>query len=186
MANTDDRPTRDAASHLAPAEGRTNENRMFACLPFPEALALRFLGTFARFEYALKLSGFAKGNSNSVEANWSAYARAVDDHFCELTDQAFCSAVSYLLDKPPRKQVLKDGHLSWKDSPPNAKLPKAEQTLLMVRRVRNNLFHGAKVWSMERGDRGRDISLLKAGLIVLEHCSRIDTDVQFEYERSAF
>ena len=181
-----DRPPQDAAPHSDQVENRTGENRMFAYLPFPEGLALRFLGTFARFEYALKLRGFAKGNSNSVEADWNVYARAIDSHFCELTDRGFCSAVNYLLAEPPRKQVLKNGHLTWKDSPPNAKLPRAEQTLLMVRRVRNNLFHGAKVWSIERGSRDRDIRLLKTGMIILQHCSRLDHHVQLEYERSAF
>ena len=36
-------------------------NALFPHMPIPQALAYEFLGTFARCEYALKGSGFAKG-----------------------------------------------------------------------------------------------------------------------------
>lgn len=161
-------------------------NRLFPHMPIPERLALEFLGTFARCEYALKGSGFAKGGANSVEADWDSFAREVDWHFRRINDPAFRAAVDLLLNEPPRKQVLKNGHLEWKQAPPDAKLPKAQQTLLMVRRVRNNLFHGAKVWSPEYRDRPRDIRLLEAGLVVLKHCTSLNQHVQIAYEHGAF
>lgn len=158
----------------------------FPHFPIPQALAYEFLGTFARCEYALKCSNFAKGGSKSVEANWDDFASAIDWHFRRIKDNAFQAAVNFLLTDSPRKQVLRDGRVTWKDSPPDKNLPKAQQALLMVRRIRNNLFHGAKVWSPEYGNRNRDIQLLEAGLIVLKLCASVNREVQRAYEIGAF
>lgn len=56
----------------------------------------------------------------------------------------------------------------------------------MVRRIRNNLFHGAKVWSPEYANRERDIKLLQAGLLVLKQCALINQGVHITYENGAF
>jgi hypothetical protein len=161
-------------------------NRVFPRMLIPERLALEFLGNFARCEYALKGSGFAKGNAHSVEADWDAFARDVDWHFRRVNDPDFRTAVDFLLSEPPRKQVLRNGHVQWKKAPPDPNMLKAQQVLLMVRRVRNNLFHGAKVWSPEYGNRARDIRLLEAGLVILKHCIRLNTQVHGAYEIGAF
>ncbi|HGM5957548.1 hypothetical protein [Stenotrophomonas maltophilia] len=158
----------------------------FPNMLLPPDLTYEFLGTFARCEYALKGSGFVRGGSNSVEANWDSFAASIDWHFRRVKDPAFKEAVAYLLAEPPRKQVLKDGRVGWKDSPPDPNLPKAQQTLLMIRRVRNNLFHGAKVWSPEYMNRDRDIDLVRAGILVLDHCIRINDEVRISYEVGAF
>lgn len=160
--------------------------RPFPRLPLPRELAYEFLGTFARCEYALKGSGFAKGGAASVEANWDAYAHAVDWHFRRVPNQDFKEAVEFLLTEPPRKQVLRDGRLDWRDAPPDKSLPEAQQVLLMIRRIRNNLFHGAKVWSPEYGNRDRDIKLVKAGLVVLRQSVVLNSEVHAAYETGAF
>lgn len=158
----------------------------FPHMLLPPELAYEFLGTFARCEYALKGSGFARGSATSVEANWDTFASAIDWHFRRAADQAFKDAVDFLLSEPPRKQVLRNGEVQWKDSPPDRSLPKAQQVLLMVRRIRNNLFHGAKVWSPEYGNRARDIKLVEAGLVVLKQCASLNQQVQMAYEIGAF
>ena len=155
-------------------------------MPVPERLALTFLGTFARCEYALKGSGFAIGGQNSVEPDWDRFARAFDWHFRRVQDTGFHEAVEFLLSSPPRKQILRNGRPDWKNSPPNQDLPKAQQCLLMVRRVRNNLFHGAKVWSPEYDNRERDIRLIEASLTVLKHCVHLSEDVRVAYEVGTF
>lgn len=161
-------------------------NQPFPHFPLPQALAYEFLGTFARCEYALKCSSFAKGGSSSVEANWESFAHSIDWHFRRIKDGTFQKAVEFLLTEPPRKQVLRNGRVDWKDSPPDVNLPKAQQVLLMVRRIRNNLFHGAKVWSPEYGNRERDIKLVEAGLIVLKQCASINKEVHRAYETGTF
>ncbi len=155
-------------------------------MPLPQDLAYEFLGTFARCEYALKGSGFAKGGATSVEANWDTFASAIDWYFRRVNNQVFKAAVHFLLTEPPRKQVLRNGKVAWNDSPPDKNLPKAQQVLLMVRRIRNNLFHGAKVWSPEYNNRERDIKLVKASLAVLKQCVLLNQEVHMAYEIGAF
>lgn len=161
-------------------------NEVFPQLPIPERLALEFLGTFARCEYALKSGGFAKGSANSVEANWDEFARRIDWHFCRVKDKQFRYSVDFLLCEPPRKQVLRDGRVQWRESSPDPKLTKAERVLLLVRRIRNNLFHGAKVWTPEYGNRVRDIRLIEAGMFVMKHCIKLNNDVHHAYVMGVF
>lgn len=161
-------------------------NRLFPNMPIPEALALEFMGTFARCEYALKCTGYAKGDAGIVQPNWDTFAKDINWHFSRVKDPTFQRAVELLVTDSPRKQVLKDGHLHWKKSPPNPKQDKSQQTLLMVRRIRNNLFHGAKVWSPEYDNRTRDIRLLEAGLTVLRHCMQLKDEVHEAYQHGVF
>jgi hypothetical protein len=155
-------------------------------MPLPVNLAYEFMGMFARCEYALKCSDFARGGTHSVEADWDTFSRTIDWHFRRIKDDELKAATNLLLKEPPRKQVLRDGRVTWKDSPPDSNLPKAEQVLLMVRRIRNNLFHGAKVWSPEYGNRERDVSLVSAALVVLKHCILLNTNVHLAYEIGVF
>lgn len=159
---------------------------LFPKMLLPQKLTYEFLGTFARFEYALKESGFAKGSAASVEPTWDAFATSIDWHFRRVADPDFKAAVEFLLNEPPRKQVLLGVAIVWKESPPRRTLPKAQQVLLMVRRVRNNLFHGAKVWSTEYGNRDRDIKLVEASLTVLKHCTLLNARVHEAFGLGAF
>ncbi len=161
-------------------------NGPFPHMLLPQNLAYEFIGTFARCEYALKGSNFVKGGAASVEADWDAFSTEIDERFQRVSDQAFKEAVAYLLAEPPRKQVLSAGRVEWKDVPPDRNLPKAQQVLLMIRRIRNNLFHGAKVWSPEYNNRERDIKLVQAALVVLKQCISIDQQVKTAYEIGAF
>lgn len=86
----------------------------FPRMLLPQELTYEFLGTFARCEYALKGSGFAKGGASSVDANWDAFAVAIDWYFRRIGDQTFKQAVQFLLTEPPRKQVLRNGRVDWK------------------------------------------------------------------------
>jgi hypothetical protein len=78
---------------------------------------------------------------------------------------------------PPKKQVLVNGKLDWRDAPPSPNLPRAEQVLLMVRRIRNNLFHGGKFLP---GD-DRDQVLVNHNIIVLQACLPLNADVGAAY-----
>ncbi|MGF6813167.1 hypothetical protein OKW30_008384 [Paraburkholderia sp. Clong3] len=163
------------------------ENIVFPQVSLPEQLTYEFLGTFARCEYGLKCSGFAKGSQKSVEADWDKFATSIDWHFARVKDEHFKESVAYLLTEPPRKQVLRGGRIEWQESAPDVNLPKSQQTLLMVRRVRNNLFHGAKVWSPERSnDRDRDVRLVSSALIVVKGCMGLRRDLEDAFSFRVF
>jgi hypothetical protein len=155
-------------------------------LPIAPELASEFLGVFARCEYALKSAGYARGDDNGVNAKWDAFAKDIDWHFRRIKTRYFVSAVNFLLTEPPRKQVLQGRYLQWKSAPPNNLIPKAQQTLLMVRRVRNNLFHGAKVWSPEYGPRDRDERLIRSSLAILQRVMTINEQVHIAFQYGVF
>lgn len=152
----------------------------------PPELTYNFWGIFARCEYALKSSGFERAKAGSVEADWDKFATAVDWHFRRLVDPQFKEAVDFILLEPPRKQIFRNGHLQWEESNPDPKQPKAQQVLLMVRRVRNNLFHGAKIWSPEYDNRVRDIRLVESSILILENVMRLNQEVRLAYDIGVF
>ncbi|MCH7274378.1 hypothetical protein MMZ06_31600 [Burkholderia gladioli] len=157
--------------------------RIFPRMPVQDTLTYAFFGVFMRFEYALKEHGFARGGAREVSADWEGYSDAIDQDLRDIEDEGFLSAVEYLLVAPPRKQVLINGALDWKDSPPDKRLTKARQVLLMVRRVRNNLFHGAKIWIPDGDGLERNARLVQSSLIVLVGCAPLHPRVRFGLRR---
>ncbi|MGY4725124.1 hypothetical protein [Burkholderia pyrrocinia] len=133
-------------------------------------LLIGFTGVFSRYEYALKNSGFAKGGGSKVDPDWDAFARSIAAEFDKLDVPGFREAVIYLVTSPPRKQVLGSHGIEWKVSPPDGALRASVQALLMVRRVRNNLFHGGKFWMPDGEGRARNEKLVKSSLAILLAC----------------
>jgi len=155
----------------------------FDRLNLDPALACEFLGVFARYEFALKAAGFADGDEKKAEAAWDRYARAIDARFSGLNSAELKTAVDYLLGRPPKKQIVVKGKIDWLDAPPDVNLPRAEQVFVMVRRVRNNLFHGGKFLAAEAGgDPDRDRLLVDHALTVLRACLPLHQDVAAAYE----
>jgi hypothetical protein len=104
-------------------------------------LAMDFFVVFSRFECALKRSGkYAIGNDDKVDPDWSGFARDLGPGFLlEVIAQAIAPV---LVGKPPKKQVkLANGELGWKDM---GAVKNTSDLFLAIRRVRNNLAHGAK------------------------------------------
>src|SRR3546814_279769 len=106
-------------------------------------LAGEVFTNFARFEYALKAAGFHKGDG-AAEPNWRSFAESVSGLFDNLSDPDLSAAVQYILDHPPKKQIIDQGQLDWAVAAPNTNL-RSDFVLTDVRRGRNNLFDGGKV-----------------------------------------
>lgn len=122
---------------------------------------------FARFEYALKATGFHNGRGDA-KPDWRAFAASVAPHFEKIEDAILEEAVAYIQAHPPKKQVIKDGLLEWDESLPETDL-EVDRLLIYVRRVRNNLFHGGKFnghwFAPERSD-----FLLRHSMTILRAC----------------
>lgn len=156
---------------------------LFRHLYMPPELACEFLAVFLRLEYALKAtSRYANGNEGGVIANWDLFANDIDREFSQIKDDAFRTAVEYLLAHPPRKQVLKQGIVGFADQQIDSKQSKAQQTLLMIRTVRNNLFHGGKHLPVGEREAGRNAELVSSALTVLKHCISLNNDVRQRFE----
>ena len=156
-----------------------DHNDLYLKLSLDKDLTTGFSILFSRFEYALKRTvGYAAGDENNVTANWSKFARDHAEQFNSKRTPELKAAIEYLNGNPPKKQILKDGLLDWKNVP-TQDTPLLEQVLNAVRRVRNNLFHGGK-FRIPMKDPGRDSELLSSCITVLEECLSLNQAV---YER---
>lgn len=158
-------------------------NDPFRHLHMAPERACKFLAVFSRMEYALKATlRYAKQRDSRVEANWDQFAKDIDAQFQATADPALTAARDYLLARPPRKQILRDGALAFVDTAADPQHGQTERLLLMVRRVRNNLFHGGKHYPNGEQEAGRNDLLVSHSLTVLEHCVALNEDVRQRYE----
>jgi hypothetical protein len=75
--------------------------------------------------------------------------------------------VQYYENFPPKKQVIENDQLTVQDSIPDDQ-ERLVRVLKLVRRARNNLFHGEKFRGLLEGvGPQRDIKLLEYGLTIL-------------------
>jgi hypothetical protein len=136
-------------------------------MPQDEALhnlAFEFFRVFARAEYALKASGFNRGEG-PAEADWTRFAKAIEHFIANPPSDDTVRAIDFLLAEPPRKQFIVNGRIEWREVVPGTD-SKSDKLFQYVRRIRNNLFHGGKFnghwFAPERSER-----LMMAGLVVL-------------------
>lgn len=142
---------------------------------------LDFFVLFSRMEYALKSCGYVS-NLNGASPDWDKFANQYSKQFEsdlileELVDLA--KAHGYLFAEPPRKQCLGENNiLEWKrDEQWNSQGLK--ETLLLIRRIRNNLFHGGKY---EGYVPVRDNTLICHATTILRRCLEYSHDVLERY-----
>lgn len=156
-------------------------------------ILLDFFLTFARFELSLKNSGFFRRRKKidlrdppDAHADWNLFAVSIQDSFrCDRTT-ALQDACGYLLLTPPWREVVIDKNsIAWQCDPPPESLPEAGRVLLCIRRLRNNLFHGATLSPDQGYDKGTTESLLKASVVVLQECILLSPKMQEVYKDAA-
>lgn len=133
-----------------------------------EDLLLEFFSDFARIEYALKNSGFVKGDERRVSADWDSFSKSINSLFRKDRTAELKEASDYLLNNPPNKQVLRLNNLMWEANVPNGSLSELEKLILLIRRTRNNLFHGGKHNIGIFEDIQRGTQLLRSSLIIIQ------------------
>ena len=145
-----------------------------------QTLVFLFFVTFARFECALKDAGFFVKRDGDAEADWDAFANSLRGKLESKRTPELADAIDYLTNHPPRKEVVAARELSWAPLSHG----KGESTeawfLRLVRRIRNNLFHGGK-GRYPYGpvpEPSRDSKLLYCGLVVLSECLSLSPEVE--------
>ena len=148
-------------------------------------LLLKFFICFSRFEFALKTSGFALGNLRHVKPDWDGYTKSIKDIFDKNKSQILFEAVDYFRLIPPWKQILMpDGTIGWDSSAPNDDKSEIEKIIILIRRVRNNLFHGGKFSNEVFENKERTELLLERSLIILEECLIITPHVMRQFNEA--
>jgi len=154
---------------------------LLARLQVAEKEFLHFALVFSRFEYALKSSlVFARGNENSVEANWDMFAKVLDKYFNPKRHEVLRKSVEYLCAHPPMKQVLLNSELRFEPFRSRENEPTLVRICDAIRVVRNNLFHGGKFETGPVIEPARDRDLLAASCTILEECIELSGVVEDE------
>ena len=141
-------------------------------------LVYEFFFVFSRFEYALSLANYL--TKGKAVADWDRFAREMNKVFNVRLAPEVTEAVQYYEKAPPKKQVVESENLTWQDEVPGSAF-QLEKLLLLVRRVRNNLFHGEKLGVLLEGDSERDTQLLKHGLTILYASLNASADVRKKF-----
>jgi len=131
-----------------------------------DTLGFRFFKLFAQYEYALKVMGYWKDrNGNRVEPDWDRFANDIGTVIHQDPSPDVSAARDYILDAPPKRQIVKEGQIAW-EKVPNG--DRSSQALFgHLRRVRNNLYHGGKfngVWFAP----DRSFDLMTRAVLLLE------------------
>lgn len=143
-----------------------------------------FFATFSRIEFALKHTGYAKSDRNrNAVPDWERFG---DDHDASFRIQlddtqniALINAVDYLFNNPPRRLKYANGKLKWEDQDQNT--PRnLNQLLLIVRAIRNNLFHGSKS-IIVFNEPSRDRDLLSSAMLILNDCLNISDELKSKF-----
>lgn len=131
-----------------------------------DKLAFSFFKLFAQYEYALKAMQYARsGAGGQAEPEWDKFSNEIGRLVLDEPDGEILDAINYLFDHPPKKQILKDGVLSWQ----NVNIAERSPQILFshIRRVRNNLYHGGK-FNGRWFDPDRSEELISKSLLVLQ------------------
>ncbi len=149
-----------------------------------KALVLEFFFVLSRIEFALKVTGYVCGNKAQVKPDWNRFADTIENRFnCESNDE-LATACRYYLDHPPEKQILKDDMLTWECKQSRQK-SNTRTILVLVRRVRNNLFHGGKYNAQNHKEYARNEKLLSYGICILQESVSLIEEVKQAYKSVA-
>ena len=130
-------------------------------------LMTEFFITFSRFECALKASTFVNGDNDRVSANWDTFIASIKQPFNSNRTPQLKQCVVYLIQNPPRIQMLSNGQIEWRDRRFQNNDPEINRLSLSIRDIRNNLFHGGKFNGNYQEDVSRNFILLKSAISIL-------------------
>ena len=145
---------------------------------FDRELVFKFFTIFSLFEYALKNTQYKRNRGGKVEANWDQFVTDIEGHFSPVPMSEVENSINYLLRFPPKKQIIdKNNQLTFENKVrrPNG-LPDIVWLSILIRRVRNNLFHGGKF----RYERPRDPELIQHSLIILNAWAQCNQGIEQE------
>ncbi|MEQ1878029.1 MAG: hypothetical protein ABL958_15405 [Bdellovibrionia bacterium] len=119
-------------------------------------IVLGFFASFSKFEFDLIERGFTEMNGSFVEVNWTKFTNWAINSFPDEVLKILDQHLDFLANEPPRKLAIDpvSKRLCWMRSAEEQKMidkeafgkhPKHFTDLcIFLKRVRNNLFHGAK------------------------------------------
>ncbi len=145
-------------------------DQVYEQVDFDRELVFKFFTVFSLFEYALKNAGFFdERRGGEAQPDWEGFAYAIHSKFNPQAIPELATAVTYMLSRPVKKQMANKNTLVFV---PRIRPPTMNDTVwlsVLIRGVRNNLFHGGKF----RYEHPRDAELIESCFVILEtwaHC----------------
>ena len=138
--------------------------------PELERAAFEFSYWFARFEFCLKEAAFLKSDrpGKKAEPNWDMFVRA------KRSAYALSADATALLKAAPQQQVMTGkATLAWKDISFDANEHDLQKMAILLRTVRNNLFHGGPRAATSWDDANHAVALLGHATVVLDELATL-------------
>jgi hypothetical protein len=153
-----------------------NPNELYEYLKIEKDLVTGFSILFSRFEYALKRSGYCQ-KCHEAKPDWYKFAQDHNKLFDSQDNSKLNTGVQYILENPPKVQIVKDGKLDWENRPVKSD-NLLKRLVRSIKVVRNNLFHGGKFHSGLIEDPGRNTKLLESCITILKECLSLNQKIQ--------
>lgn len=151
-------------------------------LTVPPELALEFMATFSRFEYALKVTRFRQNGAGEAKANWTLFASEVSALFKPNRSEILLEAFNYITSEPLKILAVQDGILDWYELAVPTTCEPAAKAIRIIKQVRHNLFHGGKFALDLNASEDRDIKLLTYSLQIMSDLKQLIPEVYTAYE----
>lgn len=148
--------------------------------PELERVAFEFNYWFSRFEFCLKEAAFLKSDrpGKKAEPNWDMFVRAKRSAYTMSAD-----ALALVKAAPQQQVVSGKAKLAWQEIAFDANEFDLQKMAILLRTVRNNLFHGGPRGANAWDDAGNTLKLLGHGKIVLDELAELG-GFKREYLRS--
>ena len=160
-----------------------NTNRLKAIMqnqiPNGESVIFDFFITFSRLECALKNTKRFL-HPHHAEAQWEKFAKIIAPSFNSDQTPGLRSAVDYIINNPPKKQVINAGILTWSDCILNGSFSTTGKLCVYIRRIRNNLLHGGKFNGNYNPD-SRNFQLISYSTLILNQMIELDEEVKTNF-----
>ncbi|HET9088474.1 MAG TPA: hypothetical protein VFN53_13225 [Acidobacteriaceae bacterium] len=141
-------------------------------------LVFEFFWKFSVLEFALKRAGYLKKDRENAEPDWIRFSKEIAGCFQALQLDGFQQAASDLRELSPKRQINKNGALSWKQVPRFSEESEAEYTLRFLKIVRDNLFHGGRYPEGPVFEIARNQKILRTALTILDGCYELYPGIQ--------
>ena len=142
-------------------------------------LIFEFFISISRFECALKYTTeFVGGGEERVQPNWDKFVKSIAEKYEQNKNAEVNSAVDYIINYPPKLQVLRNGELRWRERPFPENTPEIKKLSQHIRDIRNNLFHGSKFHGRYVEETSRHYKLLKNAIIILNYWLSLSDEVR--------
>jgi len=145
-------------------------------------LIFEFFISISRFECALKnTTVFVDGGEGRIRPNWDKFIKSIAEKYEHNKNAEVNSAIEYIINYPPKIQVLINGKLQWRERPFTENTPEINRLSQHLRDVRNNLFHGGKFHGRYVEETSRNYKLLNNAIIILNYWLSLSDEVRDKF-----